>query len=515
MATCFDKDPAWAYPRFALLLSPHQLPLASMLQRTSPILARLLTALILLLTGSWSAAAVAQSPADRAHPLPLPPAVRAALAKSGIPPEDLSLVLTEASGEADPLLRQQATTPVNPASVMKLVTTFAALDLLGPDFTWKTPVLFDGPIDANGILHGNLVIRGAGDPTLVMERLWLLLARVRAQGVRGIDGDILIDRSAFSLPPHDPGAFDGEAARPYNAAPDAFLVNFRSVTMQFVSDESTGMARVAAEPALSGVELPASVPLAPSGTACGDWRPRLRAKLDDPARLTLAGNFPAACGEKSWSVAYADPASYAARAVEAMWRGSGGALTGHVGDGRARTGTPIAFTFESPPLAEVIRNINKFSNNVMAQQVFLTLSAQEGQTASFEASRAVLARWWRERFGAAGTPITDNGAGLSRESRVTADGLARMLQAAWRSALMPDLAASLPLAGIDGTLKRSRAPAGSAHLKTGSLRDVSAVAGFVNGVDGRRWVLVAIVNQPNVNGARPVFDALVDWATRR
>ncbi len=486
-----------------------------MLQRKTLALVRSAIALLLTLSFGWPGAAMAQVLVEGAPAQGLPATVRAALAKSGIPAGALSLVLTEASGEAGPLLRQQATTPVNPASVMKLVTTFAALDILGPDFTWKTPVLFDGPIDAKGVLHGNLVIRGAGDPTLVMERLWLLLARVRAQGVRGIDGDILIDRSAFSLPPHDPGAFDGESTRPYNAAPDAFLVNFRSVTMQFVPDASTGLARVVAQPALAGVELPAAVPLAPSGTACGDWRARLRARLDDPARLTLAGNFPAACGEKSWSVAYADPASYAARAVEAMWRGSGGVLTGQVREGSARAGTPVAFTFESPPLAEVIRNINKFSNNVMAQQVFLTLSAQDGQTASFEASRAVLAHWWRERFGAAGAPVTDNGAGLSRESRVTADGLARMLQAAWRSALMPDLAASLPLAGIDGTLKRSRAPAGSAHLKTGSLRDVSAVAGFVNGVDGRRWVLVAIINQPNVSGARAVFDALVDWAARR
>lgn len=445
----------------------------------------------------------------------LPATVRAALARSGIAAASLSLVLTDADGESAALLRQQAAVPVNPASVMKLVTTFAALDLLGPDFTWKTPVIFDGPIDARGVLHGNLVIRGAGDPTMVMERLWLLLERVRAQGVRSIDGDILIDRSAFALPPHDPAAFDGEATRPYNVGPDAFLVNFGSISLQFMPDEAAGVARIAAEPPLAGVVFPASVPLAPAGTACGDWRMQLRARLDDPARLTLAGTFPAACGEKSWPVAYADPASYAARAVEALWRAGGGGLTGRVRDGAARPGAPLAFTFESPPLAEVIRHINKFSNNVMAQQVFLTLSAQEGQAASFEASRAVLARWWRERFGEAGLPVTDNGAGLSREGRVTADGLARMLQAAWRSALMPDLVASLPLAGIDGTLKRSHAPAGSAHLKTGSLRDVSAVAGFVDGAGGHRWVLVAIVNQPDVKSGRAVFDALIDWASQR
>ena len=453
---------------------------------------------------------------ETAQALTLPATVQAALARAGIPPTALSLLLVDAnaSGSA-PLLRQEELALVNPASVMKLVTTFAAFDLLGPDFTWQTPVTFDGPVDAAGVLHGNLVIRGQGDPSMVMERLWLLLARVRALGVRSIDGDILIDRSAFALPPHDAGAFDGEASRPYNAAPDAFLVNFRSVTMTFVPDPADGVARIAAQPALAGVRLPDAVALAPAGTPCGDWRSGLRANLADAARLTLGGAFPASCGEKSWSVAYADPDSYAARAVEALWREGGGALRGQVREGRATAAAQPAFSFASPPLAEVVRQINKYSNNVMAQQVFLTLSLQAGGTASFDASRAVLARWWRERIGDAAMPVVENGAGLSRGGRITAEGLARLLQTAWRSALMPDLMASLPLAGIDGTLKRSRAAAGSAHLKTGSLRDVAAVAGYVHGVGGRRWVLVAIVNHPAAAGARPAFDALVDWASHR
>lgn len=446
----------------------------------------------------------------------LPATVQAALTRAGIPASALSLVLVDAGGDAPALLRQADTLPVNPASVMKLVTTFAALDLLGPDFTWQTPVYFDGPLGVDGVLRGNLVIKGAGDPSMVMERLWLLLARVRAQGVRSIEGDILIDRSAFVLASHDPAAFDGEPARPYNAAPDAFLVNFRSVTMQFVPDVANGIARVVAQPALAGVAVPETVPLAPAGTACGDWRAPLRAQLGDPSRVTLAGSFPAACGEKSWSFAYADPASYAARAVEAMWRDGGGLLRGRVRDGRASAGAQPAFVYTSPPLAEVVRQINKYSNNVMAQQVFLTLSLQARGTGSVEGSRSVVADWWHDRMGdAAPVPRIDNGAGLSREGSVTAAGLARMLQVAWRSALMPDLVASLPIAGIDGTLKRSRASAGSAHLKTGSLRDVAAVAGYVHGLDGRRWVLVAIVNHPAANGARPAFDALVDWASHR
>ena len=198
-----------------------------------------------------------------------------------------------------------------------------------------------------------------------------------------------------------------------------------------------------------------------------------------------------------------------------MWRGMGGRLAGHVREGRAPAGFKPAFIAASPPLAEVIRDINKYSNNVMAQQVFLTLSLQSTGTGSFEASRGIVDRWWHERFPDIEPPVMDNGAGLSREGRVSAQGLARMLQTAWRSPLMPDLAASLPITGVDGTLRRSQAGAGAAHLKTGSLRDVAAVAGYVHTANGRRWVLVAVANDANAEAARPAFDALVAWAAKR
>jgi D-alanyl-D-alanine carboxypeptidase len=135
---------------------------------------------------------------------------------------------------------------VNPASVAKLATTFAALDLLGPTFAWSTPVYFDGPV-RDGVLQGNLVIKGQGDPKLVIERLWLLLRRVQSMGVRSITGDIVLDRSAFAVGPRDPAAFDGEPLRPYNASPDALLINFKTVTVT-VTPEG-GQARVRVEAA--------------------------------------------------------------------------------------------------------------------------------------------------------------------------------------------------------------------------------------------------------------------------
>jgi D-alanyl-D-alanine carboxypeptidase/D-alanyl-D-alanine-endopeptidase (penicillin-binding protein 4) len=164
-------------------------------------------------------------------------------------------------------------------------------------------------------------------------------------------------------------------------------------------------------------------------------------------------------------------------------------------------------------LAETIRDINKFSNNVMAQQLFLTLSQQQRGVGNFDTSRDVMQRWWRERVGGE-VPTFDNGSGLSREERISAQALARLLQVAWASPNMSELMSSLPVTGLDGTMKRSKAQA-SAHLKTGSLRDVAGVAGFVDTASGKRLVVVAILHHANANAARPALDAMIDWAGKQ
>ncbi len=181
---------------------------------------------------------------------------------------------------------------MNPASVMKLVTTYAALDLLGPAYTWSTPVYVDGVVQG-GSLKGNVHIQGQGDPKLVMERLWLLLRRLQGQGIQVIVGDIVLDRTAFDVPEHDAARFDGEPLRPYNAAPDALLLNYKSVVMTFVPDVAAGLARIQYDPPLAGVQRQATVPLATPGTACGDWRAALRAELSDPRARRFQGVYPA------------------------------------------------------------------------------------------------------------------------------------------------------------------------------------------------------------------------------
>src|SRR3989344_143434 len=420
---------------------------------------------------------------------PLPPEIEAALARARLPREALSVMVVDAQGgKTSPArLAHRAQLPVNPASVMKLVTTYAALEQLGPAYVWNTPVYLQGAVQ-DGSLRG--------------------------QGIQVMVGDIVLARTAFELPAHDPGRFDGEPLRPYNAAPDALLLNYKSSVMTFVPDAAAGLARIQYDPPLAGVARQATVALGAPGTECGDWRCALRAELADPAKVSFQGVYPAACGERVWPVARADPRGFAARAVEGMWRELGGKLRGSVREGKVPPGLKPAFTVTSPALSEVVRDVNKYSNNVMAQQVFLTLALQKNGVATFDGARDALRQWWLARIGDAELPQADNGAGLSRDARLTAQALARMLQVAWVSPVMPELVASLPISGVDGTLRRSQSRAGTAHLKTGSLRDVMAVAGYVHAASGWRYVLVAVVNHANAGAARPVLDSLIDWTAR-
>ena len=441
----------------------------------------------------------------------IPPDVTAALARSRLAPEQITLLVAPAD-RGTPLVNVNSGQLMNPASVMKLVTTAAALDVLGAAYTWRTPVWADGTL-RDGTLQGNLYVQGQGDPKLVVERLWLLLQQVRQAGIRNIEGDLVLDNTAFSLPPHEAGAFDGEPLRPYNASPDALLVNFKSLVLNFTPDPTQGPARVGMTPPLAGVEVTPTLPL--SDADCGVWQNKVGAALGNSRAITFGGSYPASCGSKSWALAYAAPEEFAARAIAGMWLSMGGNITGQVRFApvppAVRQRGVLAESI-SPPLTEMIRDINKYSNNVMASQVFLTMGLHTRGTGSYDSANAAMQQWWRTRLGDTPPPVISNGSGLSRTDRISASSLGAMLQAMWRSPSMSEFVSSMPIAGIDGTLRRSRVrQPGSSHLKTGTLNNASALAGYVLANNGKHYVLVAMANGPGAPGARPAFEALVDW----
>jgi D-alanyl-D-alanine carboxypeptidase/D-alanyl-D-alanine-endopeptidase (penicillin-binding protein 4) len=462
-----------------------------------------LVLLLLALAGGHVAAQEGPAPPTPALPQP----VAQALARAQIPPSALALVVQEVRRN-DARLSNQAQTAVNPASLMKLVTTFAALELLGPTYAWRTGVYAHGTLNGQGVLEGDLVLRGSGDPKLVVEQLWLLLRRLQAAGVREIRGDIVLDRSAFDVGELDTARFDGEGNRPYNVGADALLLNFKSVSWRFTAQG--GAALASAEPRLAG--MPASIPVRALPGDCGDWRAKLGADFSDPLQPRFAGGFPGACGDAVWHQAVLGPQRYAQALIGALWGELGGRLTGTIREGRVPAGARLLFDWPSPPLADVIRDINKFSNNVMARQLFLTLALEATQQpATAGVAERVVKDWAQARGLAMPELVMENGSGLSRIERISAASLARLLQAAYAAPTMPEFIGSLPIAGLDGTMRRRRGHVaqGSAHLKTGSLNGVAGIAGYVLAQSGRRYVLVAIVNHPNAQLAREAFDALL------
>ncbi len=457
-------------------------------------------------------AAAGLPPPPAAAATQLPPEAAAALRRAGVPATALSVVVHDLTTDRT-VLRWHEDRPVNPASLVKLLTTAAALDRLGPAYTWATPVWLTGPV-RDGVLEGSLVIQGRGDPKFTLERVWGLLRRVQQLGVREIRGDIVLDASAFELPDIDPGDFDGEPLRPYNVRPAALLFNFRSVFYTFTPDAAAGVARVWADPPLADKLFDRSVPLT-SGT-CADWRGALKAGFE-PGRTRFGGSYASACGEQAWPVADPEPGTYEARLLRGLWREMGGTLHGSARAGTPPAGQAPSFELRSPALAELVRDINKFSNNLMAQQLYYTLALQaRPDTAATPASaRETLQGWLAERTGPLGDEVVlENGSGLSRGTRLSAARLARVLVQAWDSPVMSELMSSLPIAGLDGTLRRARMAPGRAHLKTGSLRDVTALAGYVLSNSGRRYVVVAIVNHDKAGATRPALDALVQWVLR-
>ncbi|HEX6363437.1 MAG TPA: D-alanyl-D-alanine carboxypeptidase, partial [Albitalea sp.] len=280
--------------------------------------------------------------------------------------------------------------------------------------------------------------------------------------------------------------------------------------MTFTPDPARGVAIVAVDPPLAGLRADPTVPL--TTAPCEDWRAALKGEFTDPSRLQFAGGYAEACGERQWPIAYVDPKSYNERLLLGLWREMGGTVTGIVREGPAPV-VPPSFVLASPPLAEVVRDINKYSNNAMAQQLFLTLAAVQRGSGTAEHARDVLQQWLAARFGplAEGT-LVDNGSGLSRHGRTTAGLLARLLQSVWTSPAMPEFVSSLPIIGVDGTMLRTKAVPGRAHLKSGSLRDVTGLAGYVLSTSGKRYVVVGILNHPNAQAARPALELLVQWA---
>ena len=504
----------------------------------------------------------------------LPPALQKAARRWKVDPQSVTAVVIPLdtidmrpgvpAGKPDFLLAVNADREIAPASTAKLVTTLVALDRLGVNFRWKTDFYADRRPDEKGRV-GALWIRGGGDPTLVVEDFALEVHRLIGNGVRHIDGDIIVDRSHFSLPAGDPAAFDGRATRPYNLLPDAAIVNYRNLSFEMTPVAGEDYARIVTLPVMAGVEVPHRIRLKKKG-GCGNWKDAIGYKMETLAdgrkRVRFTGALPAACGPKNFNTIAFDENDYLDRLFRTLWEKEGGTWSGRVVSGRVpETGVKLLQRRLSPSLADTVRLVNKWSNNLIARHIFLSLGntviakeeeeakkakeakdAQSVKTAdankatsgvvsdekpldrslayrrslTLADARAAVADWMTEKGIDPSTTYIDNGSGLSRETKTTARVMGELLAAGWKSPAMSDLMASLPIAGVDGTMAKRKVAVRYGHFKTGFLSDVRSIGGYVHAKDGRRYAVFASVHgAKNMPGGIAFLDNVILWTYNR
>lgn len=443
----------------------------------------------------------------------LPPPVMRALAQSGVPAQNVSMFVADIATN-ETLVELNGDTPRTPASTIKVLTTAAALDMLGPAYTWKTHAFIDGKL-SRGVLDGDLILVGEGDPYMTIERWWAFVRELRELGIERITGDIVIDNTYFAPNAGSRGDFDRQPHRSYNVLPDALLVNFQTARFTVVPDPHTNRPQVVVNPLPANLTIENRLRVG-RGRCRGPNRSVSFATPDETSsEIVLTGMIAPTCGRYSATRAIMSAPDFAYGTFRTLWTESGGKIDGGLRLAKKPADARHFHTFGSVPLTEVIRFVNKYSNNVMARHLLLTLGAEKfGPPATPESGADAVSAWLANRNIDIPGLVIENGSGLSRNERITARGLAEVLEAAWRSHYMPEFTASLPLAAMDGTLRnRFAGMQGRLRLKTGRLDDVSALAGFVHAASGKTYVLVIIVNHPQAHFGvgEAVQTELVRW----
>lgn len=411
---------------------------------------------------------------------------------------------------------------MQPGSTMKIVTAVVAMDRLGPNHRGRTEVLSAAAL-VDGVLQGDLVLRGGADPELGWPQLWQLFDELRAQGVREIAGDIVLDRSLFRPERPDLGVppFDSGYEFAYNVVPDALHLAGGLLGFELAADADTVRARTV--PLIDGLEVQAS--MQPVAARCADWREHWQPALwhereDRRTVIELRGRFPQGCIVR-FDAQLLDRDRLAEAGLRHWWAKAGGKLAGRVRAGLAPPGARLLAQHRAKPWGEWLRTMNKQSDNTLTRLLYLQLGVPAMASEPLATTQDLAARAVRGWFAEQGIPaeglVLDNGSGLSRSERITPRQLAAVIRAAWEGPHAPELLMSLPTVGVDGTMRnrlKDSPAAGWARLKTGTLRNVVALAGVLRDPSGRPWVLAAMINHERAHQARPALDALVDWLSR-
>jgi len=445
----------------------------------------------------------------------LPEQSRAVVKQQLVPDEDVTVVVRDVdTGES--LVEMNADVSRTPASVMKLLPTYAALDILGPAYTWRTRAYAEGTL-SRGVLKGNLYLQGGGDPLMTIERWWRFVTDLRQTGLKVIEGDVIIDDTLFAPPTEDPGDFDGRPHRTYNVLPNALLVNLQSSEFIVRPADDAQSVEVAVDPFPSNLRVENRIRPVTARCAGRNRTFNIQQPVDDPTRVVVSGTVSVSCPRQSVRRVILTPAEFAYGTFRQLWEQQGGTIKGGLQRAPVPTTARELLSQESLTLAEIIRVTNKFSSNVMARTLVLTLDAEKGNLPATPAGgEAVINDWLKSRGLEFPELVISNGSGLSREARISGDSLAKVLQAAWKSRFAPEFLATLPLGGLDGTLRKrfERVPDPSrVRMKTGTLNGVSSIAGYVTGDSGRTYAVVIMVNSKGAQygSGDKIQASVIEW----
>lgn len=446
------------------------------------------------------------------------------LARLQIPPEAVSLYARDVSN-GDELLSHNAQTAVRPASTIKLLTSLLAFEVLGAEPAFRTDFHLLGrgrrPL-RNGQFEGDLLVRGSGDPTLDSARLEALAKRLVKRGVRTINGDLMLDTSNFPVRRDDEARFYAEVEAPFSAPPLPLMVNGKTVTLvvrpESRPDSPRGGVSVALEPALPNVRLEHE--LGYTTQPCDNPRDALEITARgsaDEATIRVAGMYPLACGEFRRNVSVLGAEAYFAAAFTEAWRTAGGTLLGGLrldAKGLIAARRKPSESIVSSPTPEIVREVNKQSNNLWAQQLFLRVGAQLAKKSVDAASAAgAIDDWLREHLPGA-LPVTlESGAGLSIHERISARGLVEILQRATGADYAASYFDTLSVAGVDGTAAlrlRDTPLAGRARVKTGTVSDARGLAGRLESPNGGNVLFAILINHPRAANATGLIDRLAE-----
>lgn len=473
--------------------------------------------------------------ADELNTLKVPQSVLNSLERNQIPKDSVSIAVLEiepgrpGKQVAKNILDWRASEAMNPASTMKILTTLSSLDILGPQYRWRTSIYTDGVI-RQGMLKGNVYLQGTGDPKLIPEELAKMMKSLQGLGIQKIDGNLFFDRSAYAPNVMEHNTIDGESLRAYNVPPDPLLYAFRTLSFQLSKSPTADFIDITYTPALSKLRIDNQMQLV--ARPCDNWKSGLRFNLSPEAEgntnqtLTaqFSGAFPSTCKGVNYNVVALDANTFLTQGIAAAWELSGGTWaqppTGK--DGTVPLAARLLLQFEGINLADDVLDINKYSNNVMARQLLLTLALEKmGKPATTANGELVVQSWLKKNGMDFSGLVIENGSGLSRNETISAAQMNQLLLTARNLSVGEIFYNSLPIAGTDGTMRNrlmaqlrkflhlKKKP--EARMKTGSLADVRAISGYVISKSGKMYAVTSFINHPNAWRGLEAHDQLLAW----